>query len=103
MVSLTSKQRKVLEKAAHHLEPVVIVGQDGVSDGVRDMCALQLAKHELIKIKFIAFKEEKRNLSEALASSCDATLVRVIGNVAILYRENEDAEKRQFYGLLAKA
>ncbi len=97
MIALTSKQRKVLEKAAHHLEPVVIVGQNGVNDGVRDMVVQQLAAHELIKIKFIAFKDEKFSLSEELASACDTTLVRVIGNIAILYRESDDPEKRQFH------
>ena len=51
-MELTSKQRKLLEKAAHDLQPVVIVGGAGVTDGVTNMVATSLAAHELIKVKF---------------------------------------------------
>ncbi|MCR5762882.1 MAG: ribosome assembly RNA-binding protein YhbY [Treponema sp.] len=103
MMELTSKQRKVLEKAAHSLEPVVIVGQNGVTDSLVDMTKEQLKQHELIKIKFNEFKEEKQTLSGQLAESCDATLVRIIGNVAIMYKESEEDDKKVYAKALAKA
>ncbi len=102
-MELTSKQRKVLEKAAHALEPVVIVGQNGVTDALVDMTKAQLSQHELIKVKFNEFKEEKQSLSRQLAEQCDATLVRIIGNVAILYRESDEEDKRTYAKQLAKA
>ena len=103
MVELTSKQRKLLEKAAHHLEPLVIVGQNGVTPSLTERVDGQLKAHELIKVKFNEFKEEKRPLTEQLAQDCRAVLVRIIGNIAILYRESEDKEKRQFQKALEKA
>ena len=103
MMELTSKQRKVLEKAAHSLEPVVIVGQNGVTESLVDMTKEQLKQHELIKVKFNEFKDEKQSLSLQLAQDCDATLVRIIGNIAIMYRESEDEEKQQFVKALARA
>ena len=95
MMELTSKQRKMLEKAAHTLEPVVIVGQNGVTPSLEVKVAEALKAHELIKVRFNEFKEEKRELAEEIAQKTDATLVRIIGNVAILYKESEDSEKRR--------
>ena len=90
MIELTSKQRKELEKIAHDLQPVVIVGGAGVTDGVRDMVDNSLEAHELIKVRFNEYKDEKKELTQQLCEKTDATLVRIIGNVAILYREKEE-------------
>ena len=84
-----------MEKAAHDLQPVVIVGGAGVTEGVTKMVDNSLTAHELIKIKFNEFKDEKVELTNKLCEELDATLIRIIGNVAILFRENpekEDAE-----------
>ena len=93
MIELTSKQRKEFEKAAHDLQPVVIVGGAGVTDGVTKMVDESLKAHELIKIKFNEYKDEKIELTNQLCEACDATLIRVIGNVAILFRENPDKDE----------
>ena len=95
MIEITSQQRKVLEKAAHSLEPVVIVGQNGVTDSLTEKVAQSLEAHELIKVKFNDFKDDKRELTENLCNSCGALLVRIIGNIAILYKEQENPEKRK--------
>ena len=95
MIKITSKQRKVLEKAAHSLEPVVIVGQNGVTDSLTEKVAQSLEAHELIKVKFNDFKDDKRELTENLCNSCGALLVRIIGNIAILYKEQENPKKRK--------
>ncbi len=91
---LTSKQRKILEKQAHDLSPVVIIGQHGVTENLLKMVEDSLKAHELIKVKFNEYKDDKREYSEDIANRTDSNLVRVIGNVAIFYRQNEDPEKR---------
>lgn len=96
MIELNSKQRKILEKAAHNLNPVVIIGSAGLTDGIIGMTDSTLAAHELIKVKFNEYKDEKKDLTQDLASKTNSTLVRLIGNVAILYREAEDPEQRKF-------
>ena len=58
-MDINSKQRKLLEKHANTIEPVVIVGGAGVTDGVTEKVQQSLACHELIKIKFNEFKDEK--------------------------------------------
>ena len=96
MIELTSKQRKNLEKLAHDLQPVVIVGGAGVTDGVVSMVENSLAAHELIKVKFNEFKNEKRELSNEIKQKTDSTMVRLIGNVLILYRPAKEANDRKF-------
>ncbi len=96
MIELTSKHRKILEKAAHDLQPVVIIGGAGLTDGVIQMADKTLADHELIKIKFNEYKDEKTELVEQIVQKCDAALVRIIGNIAILFRPAENPEDRKF-------
>ena len=96
MIELTSKQRKYLEKEAHALQPVVIVGGAGVTEGLIQMADNSLAAHELIQIKFNEYKDEVKELTAQICKSCDATLVRIIGFTAILYRQAEEPENRKF-------
>lgn len=95
-MELNSKQRKDLEKYAHNLQPVVIIGGAGVADGVIKMVDNSLTSHELIKIKFNEYKDEKKQLTDDICNKCDATLVRIIGNIAIIYRQAEKIEDRKF-------
>ena len=55
-----------------------------------------LEAHELIKVKFLEFKDEKKEITEQLLEKTNATLVRIIGNVAIIYKKADDEEKRKF-------
>ncbi|MCI6592407.1 MAG: YhbY family RNA-binding protein [Spirochaetia bacterium] len=95
MIELTSKQRKNLERLAHDLQPIVIVGGAGVTDGVISMVDNSLAAHELIKVKFNEYKDEIRDLTTELCEKTDATLVRIIGFTVILFREAEEEENRK--------
>ena len=94
MIELTSKQRKNLEELAHNLNPIVIIGGAGLTDGVTNMVASSLEAHELLKIKFNEYKDEKHELTQEICQTCDATLVRIIGNVAILYKQAENPDNR---------
>ncbi|MBQ5472921.1 MAG: ribosome assembly RNA-binding protein YhbY [Treponema sp.] len=96
MIELNSKARKILEKYAHDLNPVVIVGGNGVTEGVAEKVEAELKAHELIKVKFNEFKDEKKDLAGDLSSQCDATLVRIIGNVAIFYKPAEEPKNRKY-------
>ena len=95
MIELTSKQRKNLERLAQDIQPVVIVGGAGVTDGVISMVDNSLAAHELIKVKFNEYKDEIRDLTTELCEKTDATLVRIIGFTVILFREAEEEEDRK--------
>lgn len=96
MIELNSKQRKYLEKEAHDIQPVVIVGGAGVTDGVISMVENSLAAHELIKVKFNEYKEEIRELANEISEKTDSVLVRIIGFTAIFYRPSEQEDKRKY-------
>lgn len=95
MLEITSKQRKILEKAAHNLDPIVIIGQNGVTKSLVQMVSDSLKAHELIKVKFNEYKEDRAEYANNIALQTDSTLVRIIGNIAIFYKESEDPQKRK--------
>lgn len=85
---LTSDQKRALKKKAHSLDPLVQVGKNGVTDGAIANIDKALTDHTLIKVKYINHKSEKRELTDAITSRTGSTLIDLIGNTAILYREN---------------
>lgn len=93
-LELTSSQRKYLRGMAHELDPLVLVGKGGVSDGLLDNLDQALDSHELVKVKFNAFKEQRKELAAQLADRLDAAEVGGIGHVAIFYRPSRDEKKR---------
>ncbi len=95
MIELTSKQRKILEKEAHDLNPLVIIGGNGITETVEKQIDRCLDDHELIKVRFNEFKEEAKPLTEEVAEKIDATVVRVIGFTAILFRQSSNEDKRK--------
>jgi RNA-binding protein len=95
MKQLNNTQKQYLRRLAHDLRPAVQIGKNGLTDQIHTTVDQELNAHELIKIKFMDFKDEKRELTEELAQSSNGTLIGMIGNVAILYREQPDPEKRQ--------
>ncbi|MBN1241579.1 MAG: YhbY family RNA-binding protein [Spirochaetales bacterium] len=92
---LTSKLRARLAGIAATLDPVVMLGRGGASDGVREALAAALDIHELVKLRFGDFQGEKKELARELAASTGSELVRVIGNVAVFWKRNPDPEKRK--------
>jgi RNA-binding protein len=95
MIPLTTNQKKKLKSLAHHLKPVVFIGHNGITDGVIEATDKALAAHELIKVKFIDFKDEKKSIIQNLAENTSSMCVNIIGNIAILFRQNEDIRKRR--------
>ncbi|WP_407426532.1 YhbY family RNA-binding protein [Treponema sp.] len=95
-MEINAKQRKFLEKNAQPLNALVQIGGAGVTENQILQISRLLDEHELIKIKFNEFKEEKRDLSKEIAEKAEAVFVRLIGNILILYRPAKEIEKRQF-------
>ncbi|MDI6742556.1 MAG: ribosome assembly RNA-binding protein YhbY [Smithella sp.] len=95
MEKLRGSQKKNLRAQAHHLKPVVLIGAKGITAQLIGSVDLALKDHELIKIKFGEFKEEKKEISEEIAKATKSELIGLIGNIAILYRQNPSPEKRK--------
>ena len=95
MDSLTNQQISTLKSMAQRLEPMLKVGKAGLSDGFVKTVDEALALHELVKVKFADFKDEKKTLSPLLAEKTQSFLVMRVGNVVVLYRQQPDTSKRK--------
>jgi RNA-binding protein len=84
---LTPQQRKNLRSQAHHLDPVVMIGGDGLSPTVRKELDAALAAHGLIKVRVFSDSRETREalLGEA-AAALGAAPVQHIGKLLVLWR-----------------
>lgn len=88
---LTGRQRRHLRALAHHIVPVVIVGKDGVTDGVAQASSRALADHELIKVRVLETAPQHASETGAqLAQALGAHVAGRAGRIVILYRRNED-------------
>ncbi|MDY0360286.1 MAG: ribosome assembly RNA-binding protein YhbY [Desulforegulaceae bacterium] len=96
MKELKSFQKKYLKALAHDLKPVVFLGQNGATTNFIESVDQALEKHELIKIKFIDYKEKefKNQISETIVNETKAFFVSIIGHTLILYRKSSN-EKNQ--------
>ncbi len=101
-MDINAKQRKFLEKNAQPLTALVQIGGAGVTENQIAQVSRLLGEHELIKVKFNEFKDEKRELGAEIAEKTNSTLVRLIGNVLILYRPAEETNDRKFEKYLNK-
>jgi RNA-binding protein len=95
MEQLKGSQRKNLRSQAHHLKPLVIIGRNGINKQVMGSVDLALKDHELIKVKFGEFKDAKKEMSAEIAQATKSEVVGIIGNIAILYRQHPQTEKRK--------
>ena len=95
MDELRGFQRRYLRGLANPIKPNVSIGKNGITDEVLQAIKEDLDTHELIKVRFQDFKEQRKALSAELAAKTHSHLAGVIGHVAILYRQHPDPEKRQ--------
>lgn len=92
MSRLTSKQRAELRRHAHSLKPVIIVGNDGVTDAVVQSVREAFNTRELLKVKALESAPAPiREIANAIADGLgDAETVQTIGRTAVLYRPDPD-------------
>jgi RNA-binding protein len=95
MQPLTNAQKQYLRRLAHDLKPVVQVGKNGLSENLYEALEHELDAHELIKVKFMDFRDQKRELTDELVERTGSALILLIGNIAIVYRQQPDLERRK--------
>jgi len=90
-MELSERQRKYLRGIGHSLNPVVLIGQHGVTPAVIAETQRALADHELIKVKFRGAEREQRDAGlTQLASATESILVQRIGHTALYYKRRID-------------
>jgi RNA-binding protein len=93
-MELSEKQKKHLRRLAHPLNPIVMLGNAGLTDGVVNELDRALNDHELVKVSARVGERDARNEALAtLAARTSAQLVQRIGNVGVFYRRRKDLPK----------
>ena len=92
-MTLSNKQKQFLKGQAHSLKPVVLLGSNGLTEGVVVEIQSALEIHELIKVKVPTDdRETKALIFDAIVRETGATKLQTIGHTVVLYRQS--AEKK---------
>ncbi|TCV86618.1 ribosome assembly RNA-binding protein YhbY [Testudinibacter aquarius] len=90
-INLTTKQKQYLKGLAHNLKPVVMLGANGLTEGVVAEIDNALNHHELIKVKVAgAERETKQLIIDAIVRETSAAAVQLIGHILVLYRPSKE-------------
>lgn len=93
-MQLSEPQKKLLRGLGHQLKPVITIGDAGISESLLKEFRSTIDHHELIKVRVRAADRETRDaLISDLCSKESAQLVTRIGNVALVYRRNNEKPK----------
>ena len=92
-MSLSRGQIKYLKGICHHLKPVVMLGNKGLTETVMAEIEGALDQHELIKLKLRGSREQRAQWIASIARQSKAELLLKIGQVACFFRRNKDDPK----------
>ncbi|OQX36288.1 MAG: RNA-binding protein [Oceanospirillales bacterium LUC14_002_19_P2] len=92
---LSSERKRSFRAIGHNLKPVVIVADNGITEGVVEETRRALDDHELIKVKFaIRDRDARRAVIAELCGISKAELVQTIGKVALIYKAAKEPSPR---------
>jgi RNA-binding protein len=95
MLSLTVLQRQNLKARAHSINPTVIIGNAGLTPAVLEEIANTLKRHELIKIRSTAEREEREAMLQQICETLNAAPVQHIGKILVVYRPLENQPEKK--------
>lgn len=90
---LSNPETRKLKAAAQRMKATFKVGKAGLSPQFLMSLDEGLKHHELIKVKFDEFKDQKKELAPILAEKTSSHLIMQVGNVVVLYRRKLEASK----------
>lgn len=86
---MTGAQRRQLRALGHGLDPVLMVGQKGISPNLIENFQAQILAHELIKVK-VHERDEMDEVAQALFEATGAKLIQKIGKMLLFYQPHPD-------------
>ncbi len=94
---LKGNQRRFLKSQAHHLDAVVMIGKNGLTDSVIKKIDESLNAHELIKIRFLDYdRDEIKVICNEISEKVSSEFCGKIGHIGIFFRQQQDEKKRSF-------
>ena len=94
-ITLSGAEKRSLKSRAQTLDALVRVGQAGLSEPMIASMEEALARHELVKVRFVGLKDERRTLAPELAERTSSLLVQTVGNVAVYFRPSENGSPEE--------
>jgi RNA-binding protein len=92
--TLSGKAARYLRGLGHHLDPVIQIGKDGITDGLVAATRAALLAHELVKVKVLAEAPVDRKLAgQELADRAGAALAQTLGRTLLLYKRHPHKPK----------
>ena len=88
---VAGRELRDLKAKAQRLKPLVKLGKEGLSDSFLAGLDQALSDHELVKVKFDEFKDQKKELAPTLAARARAQIIMRVGNVVVLFRRKTKA------------
>ncbi len=85
-IPLSGVEKRALKARAQTLEATVRVGQAGLSGPMVAGMEDALERQELVKVRFVGLKDQRRILAPELAQKTSSVLVQTVGNVAVYFR-----------------
>jgi RNA-binding protein len=93
-IQLTIAERKAHRAEAHHLDPVVMIGNDGLTAGVKKEIDAALKAHGLIKVRVLGDdRGQREEMFQALANDLGAAPIQHIGKLLVLWRPKPPKER----------
>ena len=93
MIQLTPAERKEKRGDAHHLDPVVMIGADGLTPAVLKEAEVAIRSHGLIKVRVFSDDRAAREaMLVEMADKLDAAPIQHIGKLLVLWRPMEEVE-----------
>ena len=91
MPDLSGKQRRHLRALGHHLDPLLQIGHEGITDAVVAQANAQLRRHELIKVRVLESSPlDRRGAADELSARTGADLAQVLGRTFLLYKRDPE-------------
>lgn len=87
-MTVNKQQLRFLKGKAHDLKPVIMIGQNGLSENLINELQQSLTHHELLKIKLPALeKNDRAELIEKLCELTGAEIIQQIGHVLVIFKQ----------------
>jgi RNA-binding protein len=90
-MKLSNKQKQHLKGLAHSLKPIILLGSNGLTEGVIAEIENALAHHELIKVKIATSdREMKKLIIEAIVRETNSLNIQTIGHILVIYKPSDE-------------
>lgn len=88
-VVLNGKQRRHLRALAHHINPLVQLGKNGLTSGALRTIDEALGHHELVKVKLLTeCPEDRDEVAARMGADLKAHVAQIVGRIVLLYRRH---------------